>query len=376
MSDDLNIENYTVPELLTILDLDENATENDINEATNKYIDKFNKTGNTDMVNFFQEMQTTLVSYVQNEDNKQTDEWYKNEALEQDDNTQKDKVTDRRQKVDVYDNNHLPMKRQQLGINNNFQVPVSQDTLNPNLKNVTTRLINLDSQFRQATGGIDTLSTDYTLDLSDPLIDVLSMRLYSIQIPFTWYVIDTMYGNTCFWIIIPYNTINNIIYEIKVSFTPGNYTYTSFQTEFIAAISAAGITNPGTGAVPLININPNNAKVTINLDGWQYLDTDTGDIIPITGITEYANPLVPFDPAINPYFLFFDFNGRLNCLTNGIGCVSQNLAFNGTFGWLMGFRLPIVPIFKSPGTTGTAIVELNGPKYFIIVLVSLNVVPL
>ena len=244
--------------------------------------------------------------------------------------------------------------------------------MNPNFKNVTTRLINLDRQFRQATGGIDTLSTDYTLDLSDPLIDVLSMRLYSIQIPFTWYVIDTMYGNTCFWIIIPYNTINNIIYEIKVSFTPGNYTYTSFQTEFIAAISAAGITNPGTGAVPLININPNNAKVTINLDGWQYLDTDTGDIIPITGITEYANPLVPFDPAINPYFLFFDFNGRLNCLTNGIGCVSQNLAFNGTFGWLMGFRLPIVPIFKSPGTTGTAIVELNGPKYFIIVLDDYN----
>ena len=381
---DTNIDNYTVPELLSILNLDD-PTDKDITDVTNKYIDQSNKSGNTDMAIFFKDIQNTLLSYNNEEsnndndnndedipDNEQTDEWYQNEALVQDDKVQKDKVTDRRQKVDIYDNNHLPMKREQLGISNNFQVPVSQDTLNPNLKNVTTRLINLDSQFRQATGGIDTLSTDYTLDLSDPLIDVLSMRLYSIQIPFTWYVIDTMYGNTCFWIIIPYNTINNIIYEIKVSFTPGNYTYTSFQTEFIAAISAAGITNPGTGAVPLININPNNAKVTINLDGWQYLDTDTGDIIPITGITEYANPLVPFDPAINPYFLFFDFNGRLNCLTNGIGCVSQNLAFNGTFGWLMGFRLPIVPIFKSPGTTGTAIVELNGPKYFIIVLDDYN----
>ena len=210
MSDDLNIENYTVPELLTILDLDENSTENDINEATNKFIDRFKRSGNTDMVNFFQEMQTTLVLHVQNEENKQTDEWYKNEALEQDDNIQKDKVTDRRQKVDIYDNNHLPMKREQLGINNNFQVPISQDTLNPNLKNVTARLINLDSQFRQASGGTETLSTDYTLDLSDPLIDVLSMRLYSIQIPFTWYVIDYLYGNTCFWIIIPYNSINNI----------------------------------------------------------------------------------------------------------------------------------------------------------------------
>ena len=369
MSDDLNIENYTVPELLTILDLDENSTENEINDATNKFIDRFNRTGNIDMVNFFQEMQTTLVSHVQNEENKQTDEWYKNEALEQDNSIQKDKVTDRRQKVDIYDNHHLPMKREQLGINNNFQVPVSQDTLNPNLKNVTTRIINLDSQFRQASGGTDSLATDYTLDLSDPLIDALSLRLYSIQIPFTWYVIDSLYGNTCFWIIIPYNTINNIIYEIKVLFTPGNYTYTTFQTEFIAAIARAGITNPGAGTVPLININENNAKVTINLNGWVYTDPDTMAVIPINGIVEGTDV---FDSILNPYFLFFDFEGRLNCLTNANGCAAQNLAFNGTFGWLMGFRLPIVPIFKSPGTIGTAIIDLYGPKYFIIVLDDYN----
>jgi hypothetical protein len=87
-----------------------------------------------------------------------------------------------------------------------------------NLKNVTSRFVIIDSQFRQATGGIDTLSTDYTLDLSDPLTDALSLRLYSIQIPFTWYIIDTVYGNTCFWIIIPYNTVNTLKYEIKIYF--------------------------------------------------------------------------------------------------------------------------------------------------------------
>jgi len=390
MSDfDTNINNYTVPEMLTILDLDD-PTEKDINDSTNKYIDQFKKTGNTNMTSFFQNMQSKLLSYINddenneenpdendaenddenNNENEQTNEWYKNEALEQDNKVQRDKVTDRRQKIDIYDNNHLPMNREQLGINNNFQVPVSQDTLNPNLKNVTSRFINLDSQFRQATGGIDTVSTDYTLDLSDPLIDVLSLRLYSIQIPFTWYVIDNNYGNTCFWIIIPFN---NIIYEIKVSFTPGNYTYNTFQTEFIAAIARAGISNPGGGAVPLISINTNNAKVTINLNGWQalYTDPNTGivTIVPINGIAEGTTI---FNPDLNPYFLFFDFGGRLNCLTNGSGCASQNLTFNGTLGWVMGFRLPIVPIYTSPGNTGTAIIDLYGPKYFIIVLDDYN----
>jgi hypothetical protein len=387
---DTNINNYTVPEMLSILGLGNDPTDEDITNTTNTFITQANKSGNTDISNFFQDMQTTLLSYNDGDgnggendinddddengdgnvgDNGQAEEWYKNQALEQSDSVQKDKITNRRQKVDIYKNEHVPMNREQLGVSNNFQVPVSQDTLNPNLKNVTSRFIVLDSQFRQATGGVDTISTDYTLDLSDPLTDALSLRLYSIQIPFTWYIIDTMYGNTCFWITIPYNTINNLYYEIKVSFTPGNYTYTSFQTEFAAAIDRAGITNPGAGATPLIFINQNSAKVTINLDGWVYTDPDTSDIIPITGITENTDI---FEPTLNPFFVFFDFGGRLNCLTNGSGCAAPNMAFNGTLGWIMGFRLPIVPIFKSPGNTAVSIINLQGPKYFIIVLDDYN----
>jgi len=38
----------------------------------------------------------------------------------------------------------------------------------------------------------------------------------------------------------------------------------------------------------------------------------------------------------------------------------------------MGFRLPIVPIFTSPGNTPVAIIDLYGPKYFILVLDDFN----
>ena len=79
-------------------------------------------------------MQTTLLSYnnegndgdenddVNADDNGQAEEWYQNEALEQSDSVQKDKITNRRQKVDIYDNQHVPMNREQLGVSNNFQV--------------------------------------------------------------------------------------------------------------------------------------------------------------------------------------------------------------------------------------------------------------
>lgn len=242
---DKNVDNYTVPELLTILGIDQ-PTDSSVTEKTNEYIERFQNENNDSLVSFFQNMQTKLLQYVDQDekgnepleyqpDNRQTDEWYKYEALPQRDQVQKDKITDRFQKIDVYDNNHVPMNRQHLGVNNVFDTKIAQDILNPNLENITSRFINLDSQFRQAAGGIDSLSTDYTLDLSDPLTDVVSLRLYSIQIPFTWYAIDNMYGNTCFWV-----TNQGSYFQITV--TPGNYTPTEFVSELNSAFQTANFT--------------------------------------------------------------------------------------------------------------------------------------
>ena len=379
MSADLNVNNYTISELLEILELDvDDPTRNDIIGKTNELIDRFTDENNEGMVSFFTGIQDKLLQYMDDLDaggdpedlewapnTTQSVEWWQNEALPQKDNpVQKDKITERKQKIDVFDNGQVPMNREQLGVNNNFNLPVAQDVLNPNLENTTSRFVNLDSQFRQAA---DKSSTDYTLDLSDPLTNTLSLRMYSVQIPYTWYVIDTQYGNTCFWIIIPYNGNE---YEVKVSLTPGNYTSTSFQTEFIAAIGDAGINYPisplPTNLLPLISINPNNAKVTINLNGWQYNDIDDG-IIPINGINE--SDLGTFDINTNPYFVFFDFNGQRTC---SYKCENKANTINGTLGWIMGYRLPVLPIFTAPGNTAVAIIDLYGPKYFILVLDDYN----
>jgi hypothetical protein len=369
---DYNIDNYTITELLTILDLDD-PTQQQILDTTNKYIDRFSKEKSPNLVDFFQNIQTKLLQYINQletsgEDaeykpnTEQTDKWFENQVLPQENNpVQKDKTTERKQKIDIYDNNHVPMNREQLGVNNNFSVPVVQDTLNPNLENITTRFINLDSQFRQAAGGIDTLSTDYTLDLSDPLTNVLSLRLYSVQIPFTWYVIDEQFGNTCFWITNQGNTF-------KIFIEPGNYNPTTFCT----ALNNAFTINTNFpdyphafigGTPPIATYNSNNGKITINLSGW----TDPANNL-VTGIIQNSI----FDAEINPYFTFFDFTGKLNCIDD-IACAVQNISFNNTLGWVMGFRLPIVPVFSNfGGNTGISILDLSGPKYFILVLDDYN----
>lgn len=364
---DYNIDDYTIPELLTILELDD-PDEQQVIDKTNNYIDYYNKSNSYQMSNFFQDIQDKLITYIEDLDdgiedldvNEQTDDWIKYNALPQDNSVQRDKNTERIQKVDVYDNEHLPMTREQIGVVNTTSIPVSQDTLNPNLKNVTTRLINLDSQFRQASGGLDTVSTDYTLDLSDPLTDVLSLRLYSFQIPFTWYVIDYQYGNTCFW-------VTNLGNNFKIYIEPGNYTPTTFCNAINYAFTNANnfptFLNGFTGVGTIATINPNNGKIILNLSpGW----TDPAGN-PITGILEGDI----LDPNLNPYFTFFDVTGDLNCISNGQGCSAQNMAFNGTLGWLMGYRTLILPIYIG-GNNAVAVVDLYGPKYFILVIDDYN----
>lgn len=359
-----DVNDYTKQELYDILELNtEDVITEDVIAASDEYIRRYTDENNTEMADFFREIQTRLVEDLENTESEnlnQTEEWYKYQALPQSNSVQRDKNTNRVQKIDVFNNQEqVPMNREHLGINNNFNVDVAQDTLNPNLTNVTTRFINLDSQFRQAAGGLDTASTDYTLDLSDPLTNVLSMRLYCIQIPYTWYVIDNQFGNTCFWI-----TNQSVSFQITVN--PGNYSPADFVVELNRAIKSAGFSFPSASYVPA-QYSKASAKITITLidesgDPEQSKDPNG---VSVSALSDSD----AFNAKTNAYFTFFDFSGEKTCMSS---CTSNNsFTFNNTLGWIMGFRLPILPIMTS-GNTGVGVLDIHGPKYFILVLDDYN----
>lgn len=362
---DTNIENYTVSELLTILDLDTPDPEQ-ITEKTEIYIKKFTNEKNPDMVTFFRDIKTELLNYADqlyNEEEdpitaelgsakEQSDSWYENENLKQKDSVQKRKITERKQKIGVFNNQHVPMKREQLGVSNTFNVGIAQDVLNPNLKNTTSRIIVLDSQYRQSTNPSESAS-DYTLDLSEPLLNVLSLRLYSFSIPYTWYLIDRAYGNTCFWLTFVDDTGVPII-SVKISIEPGNYTNATMVTTLTASINTAGIststissitTIPVTPSVP-VYISPISGKLILNLYGATYKGLVVNERTIIT---------------------FFDVTSDLSCNSQ---CAST-MAVNQSLGWVLGYRVPVENI-KQSGNPAIAIPELYGPKYFILVIDDLN----
>jgi hypothetical protein len=366
-----NIEDYTLSDMITILGLPNNFTENDVIESTNQYIAESKQANDDALSQFFQDAQDNLLQYLQPNpttlDNQyspaetQTLDWWNNEALQQSDSNQDNKITKRKQKIKLYNNDHVPMNRQHLGVNNNFQVGVAQDTLNPNLTNVTTRFINLDSQFRQATSGVESSSTDYTLTLSEPLNNVLSMWLYSIQIPHSWYTYDISYGNTCFWLI--FGSDRSIYY--KISIPSGNYSATEITSILNLGSSIGNLNNSfsdtcfdwGTktpSATFPVNFNTNNGKISISLYGGIYTDIQTGIKYTINNTTE---------------ILFFDINGEFKC-NSSFQCNQQN-TINQTFGWYLGYRLPSIFVSES-GNTAQTLVNIFGPKYLIVVIDDYN----
>jgi hypothetical protein len=361
---DTNINNYTLSEILTILDLNNQFTSQDVIDSTNYYIFQSTQANNTQLSNFFQDVQDYLLDFLKGNPitqdktyaplEKQTLDWWNNESLQQKDPVQKDKITNRVQQIGIYGNDHVPMNRKQLGINNNFNVSVSQDTLNPNLTNSTNRFINLDSQFRQPTTTSSSSSaTDYTLDLSEPLSNVLSMWLYSIQIPKTWYTYDNQYGNTCFWLLFD-PTNSNIFF--KISIPPGNYnpneivsilnTSNNFSTSCFTWPTAPTDSYP-------VSYNKNNGKITMNLFGGKYIDPNTN---------------ISYDINNNTKILFFDINSNLKCdLTN----CNPNNNINQTFGWYLGYKEPSIFV-KQNGNTADTIINTYGPKYLILVIDDYN----
>lgn len=112
---------------------------------------------------------------------------------------------------------------------------------------IVTRIVSIDSQYRQniATltpdgrvgkeGAPDSNSlnfnTNFTVDLPEALTNVVSIKLYSVQIPTTWYTFDDHLGNTTY-------KYDNVLKSIPV----GNYDINTLSVALNASSALTGTT--------------------------------------------------------------------------------------------------------------------------------------
>jgi len=264
---DTNVDNYTNDELLEILELDSGSgslTVEDIQDKVQLMMRQY-----PSVAFFFAQVGERLESEYadagddadddgddvgdEEEQQDKKDEanvWLKNQYLTQNGAKEFKQYTSRDNKVQIFEdgNGHDQMKQERLGATNTINVPVSQGSLNPVLKNITSRNVMLHSTYRQNIVPYDSptsASTDYTLDLSDTLTKTLSIKLSSVQIPFTWYNYADYLGNTCFMYATSATPFSDDLNTSGMTqFIIPNGSYTSSSTLLTALNLAATTTTP------------------------------------------------------------------------------------------------------------------------------------
>jgi hypothetical protein len=364
---DTNVNSYTNDELLEILELDSGSgslTVDDIQDKVQLMMRQY-----PSIAFFFAQVGERLeseyayaddVADEEGEEDKQdeADVWLKNQYLRQDGAKEFKQYTSRDNKVQVFEdgNGHEQMKQERLGAVNAINVPVSQGSLNPVLKNITSRIVMLDSTYRQNIVPYNSpvsSSTDYTLDLSDTLKDTLSIKLSSVQIPFTWYNYADYLGNTCFMYVtsatpFPDNDLNlSVMHQFRIV----NGSYTSSSTLLTAL-------NSVTPAPPFsFSIVNNSFKITNNSGNYVRIVFYNGN-----------NPTMSCGSNTGcnfPSKLDNNLGWNLGFRSSNIGGVELALAYD------LGPSGSIPPTLKDSVTASVPYCNI-GPNYFLLVVDDFN----
>ena len=279
-----DIKNYLITDLLKIFDIEENIinlNKNDFIRIANHVIKK-TENNDSELEKFLQEA--------------------KNRILNEIDKSATNKINP------VYDQ------------------AVMGDIINPNYRLFTTRILCVDSEFRNNIFS-NTINTDFTINLSETIKNVISLKLYSIQIPKTWYNIDSEIGNNTF-------KINDSVIEIK----SGNYTIDKL--------------------IETINQDISNHNISFNYDNITHKITITNN------------------NYVDGSFSVIKFYDQ-NIINSKCGTPATS---NFNLGWNLGFRIPLddnneqtIKLSSGGGeVVSQAIASLYNPKYCLLVLDDFN----
>tara|TARA_A100001015_G_scaffold289223_1_gene360877 strand:- start:1497 stop:4802 length:3306 start_codon:yes stop_codon:yes gene_type:complete len=247
--DAYNIKNYSDDDLYNILDLI-NPSDRELEAKINSNILKYSNIDNSESIqlsNFFKDVYEHFFDL----DDENDDSEYE-EILEE---SVKKEIPEKAS--DIVENREISY---------NVDLDYSKGTLNPLLKQTTKRIVSIDSKYRDDKSS---LTSDFTFNLADPLKDVVSLRLYSIQIPYTWYTINNNYGSNFFIIKGNKPGIDDGNHDLKVEIPIGNYTAVDLITSVSESLQSLK-TNSQFNDIEFgstdISYNYANSKATLNIE--------------------------------------------------------------------------------------------------------------
>jgi hypothetical protein len=337
-SPDFDIENYSLEDLIELIGAPSSQTQESIRGAVNNAVRQFEALQNSPAVAFFKEvgekllenfskLQDIIDALDQREATDPGQNMFENEYYDSGDvsTTLADILPNRKENISVLEpTNHMTQGQRKLLIPNTHNINTVQGNMNPTLLNTYLNIINVDSQYREIKtdsvscngapkdGSNNYLgtSTDFTFDLSEPLTNVLSITVGSVDVPRTWYPFNERFGTNSFE-----------ISGTLITIPPGFY---DDPDTLQAAIKSS--LDPSCN----IDICSNTLKTTIDCSGSFTLN---------------------FVPDVS------------GCNINNSGAkVDYNL------GWVLGFRQPKYPMTGSPSNSYTSegCVDTFGTRYLLL----------
>ena len=398
----LDVKSYSLPDLLQFANIFniiiDDITEKEIEDGTNKHIRNTVQKQQPSYTRFFQDVQATLLSYLraskknneEDESSSEDDEGQQQSGIFTENNDagwsqpynqiiitaqEESKEIARGNNNQIVDDTHGTTVQQKLPIRNTLnRASMTQGVLNPNLRNTTKFIMNIDSHYRKIVGPpsipdiSDNCSTltdvfkapmpypenasNFTVNLSTKINKVINIKLQTIEIPISWYVFSPNYGTTSFRIGLS-SPSGELFYPIDIPTTSlatipeGNYDAASLITAIQTALDAAF---PG---VYVISLDVATQKVTISgtvsFSMFFYVERTPA-------ISANPSAGIPWDiPAVSGSIE--DASGQ--CRTRGPK-VDYNL------GWLLGFRR--IHYIGGTSYTGEAPIDTYGTRYIYVIL--------
>ena len=410
-SENLHIEDYNIQELVKMFDLNFPLESDQVLAKLDTYVRKFIEQNNPALVAFLEQARAKLMKSI-NPDDSETNQDGEDEtdaaqvfANEYWSNDEDKNIPNRKDATRIVSQQPYSIQqRERLNIPQQHQVEVVQGQLNPFLgcggNNTVDRLVNIDSQFReimdnsgndlcappdtpgsastwkgQVTKSNLTLDSpsDYTIDLSEPLTNVVSLELNDLQLNRSWYVFSNAYGTNTFWVQIGGPGAAFDQYYIK----SGNWS-ASIDSDiglFAPHVTGTwgGLNNTqgyGTGLSTdlLFSFDQVSHKTTIeNISGGDITITFVGPAVKPEQIYDISGVLVGIKNICE------DGSGSGN---GGGGIASGNTPDGGkrdyNLGWLLGFRKQSYTFADGEYITGEALLDTFGTRYVYIMFDDYN----
>jgi hypothetical protein len=333
MNFDLNIDNYTRDELIDMFELPSNFDKNIVEIKESKLRDTIinnkdiNKETQLETINFIVKAKNIILN-----NNKQN----KNETESAFINVLSDIYNSQNQlkKTELVDKNeHMVQVNSVQPHLSSYPSEFFQGVINPIKKRTITKILNIDSRFRD--NYYNTSSTNYSIALPTNFNDVLQIQLLSIEIPQTYYNISKQYGNNFFTVVVDGNSQ-------VVNIPEGNYDPTTIST-----IINNQLTNLG------------------------------GDFACVVFVCNYINFT---SVATGTGQMLVGFNGNqsqgqnatleLNFQADRFGLDDRSTPLPLKLGWILGFRNGIY--INNQNYVSEGVFDYTGPRYFFLVVDDYN----